>query len=202
MAITTYEGLKSAVATWMARDDLTAYVPDFITFAEGYINTRLRHRKMVTTVSLTPVDGVCTLPTDYLQYRRVVVDTGTRYTLEYIVPDQADQRYPSAPAGLPIHFTIVGDELRMFPTTGESIELTYWQQVPALSATNSSNWLLAYRSEAYLRLACSYAADFIKNDGEAQKQLALADMIFEQIERDDTLANYSRAGMTFRGVTP
>ena len=202
MAINTYSGLKNAIGVWLSREDLSAYIPDFVTFAEGFINDNVRHRKMLEIASLTPVNGVCPLPTDYLQYRRVVLDTGTRYVLQYITPDQADARYPSSPGGLSQHFTIVGTDLLMFPTTDTDIELTYWQKIPALSDSNTSNWLLDERPEAYLRLGCAFAAEFTKNDAEAQKQMALAMQIFGQIEGQDTLANYSRAGMTSNEVRP
>ena len=202
MAITDYAGLKSAIATWIARDDLTAYVADFIVFAEGYINSRLRVRQMEEVVSLSPTLGVFTLPTDYLQYRKLVMDNGTRYPLAYITPDAADMKYPTRPDGIPQHFTIIGSSLYTFPTTDADIELTYWQGIPALSDSNTTNWLLTLRPEAYLRLGCAFASEFIKSDNEAQKQLALADGIFAQMEADSHLANYSRAGHTSQGVTP
>lgn len=42
MAITTYTELKTAVANWLYRDDLTARVPEFIALAESEIRRRAR----------------------------------------------------------------------------------------------------------------------------------------------------------------
>jgi len=39
MAITTYGELKSAIATWLARDDLGAAIPDFIALFEAAANS-------------------------------------------------------------------------------------------------------------------------------------------------------------------
>lgn len=202
MAISTYGGLKTAIGTWIARDDLMAYTGDFVTFAEGYINSRLRVRQMEAKATLSPTSGVFTLPSDYLQYRKVVVDNGLRSPLSYITPDAADMKYPTRPDGIPQCFTIDGPSLYTFPTTNSNIKLSYWQAIPALTDSNSTNWLLALRPEVYLRLGCAYASDFIKNDADAQKQFALANAIFDQMEVDGLLANYSRAGMTSQGVTP
>ena len=46
MAITTYTELKSAIADYMARSDLTGNVEDFIALAEARLNRLL---KMVET---------------------------------------------------------------------------------------------------------------------------------------------------------
>ncbi len=202
MALTTYDGLKTAIATWMARDDLGNYIPDFIQLAESYINRRLRCREMMETVTLSPASGIYTLPDDYLSFRRVVMDNGTRYVLKVITPEVADQMYSTAAAGIPIHFTIIGDEMRVFPSVEADIELTYWQKIPALSSSVTTNWLLEKMPEIYLRTACFYAADFIKDSASAQSNLGLADSLIEQLQSDDTLANYSRAGIVSAEVRP
>ena len=38
MAITTYAELKSSIANWLNRDDLTSVIPDFISLTEAGIN--------------------------------------------------------------------------------------------------------------------------------------------------------------------
>ena len=44
MAFTTYTELKSVVADYLARTDLTAQIPDFITLAEVRLKRDLRIR--------------------------------------------------------------------------------------------------------------------------------------------------------------
>ena len=43
MAITTYDELKTSVADFLNRDDLTSVIPDFITMAEADLNRNVRH---------------------------------------------------------------------------------------------------------------------------------------------------------------
>ena len=43
MAITTYAELKTAIANWLNREDLTSVIPDFISLAEADFNRKLRH---------------------------------------------------------------------------------------------------------------------------------------------------------------
>jgi len=45
MAITTYSELKTAVADWLNRSDLTSAIPNFIALAEAQMSRQIRHRK-------------------------------------------------------------------------------------------------------------------------------------------------------------
>jgi hypothetical protein len=44
MTLATYSDLQGAVANWLHSADLTTYIPDFITLADGRINNDLRHQ--------------------------------------------------------------------------------------------------------------------------------------------------------------
>ena len=47
MSITTYAELKTAIASWLNRDDLTSVIPDFIALTEAALNRDLRHLQMI-----------------------------------------------------------------------------------------------------------------------------------------------------------
>ena len=202
MAIATYAQLQATVTEYLARSDLSSLIPDFIAMAHSDINARLRVRQMETIATLTPVDGVVSLPADYLEYRRVV-DTGSpRRDLRYIAPTLADQTYPDRQAGRAADFTIVGDSLYTFPLAGSDIELTYFAAVPALSDSNTTNWLLTKRPELYLRLTLAQGFQFIRNAEKAAENLQIAEMVFASMDREDTTANYARASVRLGRVTP
>ena len=67
MAITTYSDLKTTVANYLARSDLTSVIPDFIQLAEYRLQRDLRIRQMlvVATASTTAGDSTLGLPTDF-----------------------------------------------------------------------------------------------------------------------------------------
>ena len=48
MALSTYAELKTSVADWLNRSDLTAAIADFVTLAESQIERVLRNRNMLT----------------------------------------------------------------------------------------------------------------------------------------------------------
>jgi len=69
--ITDYTTLQAAVATWLSRDGLTAYIPDFVRFGELYLNRTLRCRGNDTLTYLNMLDGypILTLPSDFQELR-------------------------------------------------------------------------------------------------------------------------------------
>lgn len=168
MSITTYAELQTSVANWLNRSDLTAYIPDFITLAEERMNGDLKTRAMETKVTLSAVSGTKTvaLPTDMLEMRRLQILGTYNQPLSYRSPDEISVDYADNRVGQPLVFTVVGGnvELAPVPDSDYSIELTYEQRIPALSDTNTTNWLLDAWPGAYLYATLLAAEPFLKND--------------------------------------
>lgn len=205
MALANYADLQQAVADNLARADLSTYIPDFVTMAENWLNygsddvPPLRCREMETVATLTPTNGVCTLPADYLQYQRVVEDLSSRRVLSYMTPDAAEVYYPERAAGMAEHFTIIGTDLYTFPLAQSDVELTYYAALPPL-ASNSTNWLLTKAPGLYLRAALVQAAEFIKDTDETVKQASLAKALIAGMNRSDVAGKFARAGLVMRGA--
>ncbi len=202
-SITTYTGLKAAIQSFYKdRSDLP--FDDLIGLAEAYFNVELRCREMEVVEDLTPdVDGVCTLPTDYLEYKRVVELASIRRPLEYITEDGADSLYPTRTAGLACHFMIVGNELTALEISSNDIELTYYQQIPALSDSNSTNWLLTRMPNLYLHCCLMYAAEWAKDPSSTASMVheaALVDKYKQLLIGLDNRAKFANAGVTIPGA--
>ena len=56
MALNNYANLKTTIANFLARDDLTSEIDDFIDLTEADFNRRLRVRSMETVDSSFTVD--------------------------------------------------------------------------------------------------------------------------------------------------
>lgn len=168
MSITTYAELQASVASWLNRADLSANIPDFITLAEAQLNTDLKTRSMEAKVTLVTVAGTKTvaLPTDMLEMRRLQVVGTYNQPLSYRSPDELSIDFASNTSAQPIVFTVVGGniELAPIPDGVYSLELTYQQRIPALTASNTTNWLLTSWPNAYLYAALLAATPFIMND--------------------------------------
>lgn len=205
MALANYSDLKASVAGWlMGRDDLSAVIPDFITLAEGRINRVLRVREMEATTTLTPASNVCTLPTDFIEARRVYANaSSTKSVLEPVAPDYAIENYQTNVTGsVPLFYTIVGSTLTAYPLSDSTITLTYYQKVPALSATATTNWLLTKAPELYLYGSLIEAAPYLEDDARLQTWLALFQGAVQALVNADTRAVYGKAAARIRGATP
>lgn len=181
MALTTYAELRTAMADWLARDDLTSYIPDFITLFEAQANRRLRVRQMELNDDLTPVSGVAALPSDYLQWRRVTWLGSTRRELEYVHPSYLQAAYPDTTVGYPNVFTIEGSNIILRPVDDTDIQLDYFQKIAALSGT--VNWLFTAHPDLYLFGSLAEAQGFNVDFDKMLIWKQRRDEGFDEIER-------------------
>jgi hypothetical protein len=181
MALTTYAELRTAIADWLARSDLTSYIPDFITLAEAHFNRRLRVRQMETSTNLTPSSGSATLPSDYLAWRRVTWTGDVRNELEYVHPSYLQAAYPDTPSGTPRIFTIEGSTLKVRPVSATVLEFDYFEKIDALSGT--VNWLYTAHPDAYLFGALAEAQGFNIDFEKLAIWKARRDEVLDEIER-------------------
>lgn len=200
MALSTYSDLQTQVANWLARDDLTAYIPDFITLFECAAARRLKVRLQETSTTLAPSSGVATLPTDYLGYRRVTWTGTPIHELSYVAPP-IYASYLDAGSGTPVVFTIEGSNLNVAPSDDTALTFVYYQKTAAVSG--ALNWLWTNHPDAYLFGTLCEANAF--NKGKAFESAALwkqrRDEVFDEISKLDF---NERQGMAVRvmGFTP
>ncbi|RVQ21825.1 hypothetical protein CN067_11885 [Sinorhizobium meliloti] len=203
-----YSELQTALADWSARGDLTSFIPSAIEFSTAMFNhgqggvKPLRVREMMAIEDLTPTSGVCALPDDYLQYRRVVELASRRRDLQYVTPTYADQEYSDRASGLSSDFTIIGSSLYMFPLSTNNIELTYYQAIPNLSASVTTNWLLTKQPNLYLHAGLMQIAMYVKDSELFSRSAALVTAVIDGLNSSDLMANFAKAGTRIKGITP
>lgn len=206
-SIINYGTLSAAVQNFMLdRTDLAAPMADLISLAEHAIYygvegmEPLRAQEMETIATLTSTSGVAALPDDYLQWITLVSGTAPRRELDYIAPSASNQQYPSRSGGLGDAFTMVGRTVYTFPLVTGDLELIYYARPLDLDAisTSSTNALLLKYPAIYLRATCAMAAEWMKNDIEMQKQLALTKALIGAVNKQDMMSTLSKTGITFR----
>lgn len=168
MALDTYADLKASLANWLHRADLEALIPDFIRLAEIQMNADVSSRSMETRVVLTATAGDANLdlPGDVLDIRRLQVLGSFNRVLIYRSADEVAQENPLSRSGVPEVFMVHGSSLELapIPDSNYSIELLYYQRIPALSDANPTNWLLTICPNAYLYGALLAAQPYLIND--------------------------------------
>lgn len=214
MTIATYSDLQTAVGDWLARSDLTARIPDFIMLAEAKFNRVLKcfqmEARVTTTVNLqTAEPEFITLPTDFQRMRSLRISSVTgKPRLQYLTDQQMDDYRTSIAdlTGQPAFFTVFGTELELAPTPDQyyTLEMIYRQDIPALSVSNTSNWLLASAPDAYLYGALLEAAPYLKDAEHVGAWVQAFSAVIDQLNDQSQSAQFSAGplAMYYTGTTP
>lgn len=182
MSLSTYGGLKAAIADWLNRSDMTARIPDFVTLATATLNKVLRDRRMVVTqdVMLSANPRWLPLPDGVLEMLWVSYLAGGVAPLERVSPERLGElrRTRFRLDGTPRFYAVVGNRLELCPTPpGPSpVELAYYAEIPPLVADGDSNWVLADEPDIYLYTALLHAAQFLHDPMMAQSARVLLDV--------------------------
>lgn len=206
MSITTYDELRAGIAGWLARDDLGGVVPDFIALAEARINRLIRTRDMETraTASTIAGDAYLALPESFGGVRAVkLTSTDPATPLQFATPTQIDQMWAGSQSGRPRLYAIVGDSFRLAPTpdAAYTIAISYNKKVPALSASNPTNWLLAGHPDLYLYGALVAAEGYLGNDARLPAWKAQFEAALTELENQDAMDRWSGGPMAIRTDT-
>ena len=207
MALSTYTGLKTSLANWLNRSDLTTEIgDDFIKLTEADFNSKLRVRAMIAQVNITVNAETAALPTDFLQIRNFYILSGqTKTPLVYTTPASMDTTSGTSTTGLPTTFTILGDTLRFSPKPDASYTaiMNYYKKFPALSSTNATNYILASHPAIYLYGSLFHAANFLGgiNPQQVQTWQQMYATAMERLELNDREDEYNGSPLQVRTVT-
>ena len=164
----TYAELKTTIADWLNRSDLDSVIPTFISLAEAELERKLRMREMEAQTTLAVSASPVELPADFLQFRVVVLDTGSRRVqLDVLSAEQfADFAAAHNPSGTPCVVAVIGNALHLAPAPDAeyNLEMVYYRKLARLSDQNPSNWLLESHPDAYLYGALQHSAPFLRDD--------------------------------------
>lgn len=167
----TYAELQAAIASWnFARTDLP--VANLILLAENRLNADLKVSQQQTVSTATISEEYSAVPSDFFE------------AISFVVDDQAlnavPQEYIDAEAsttvvnGPPEVYAIVGSQFRFYPVPATDYDavLTYYKKIPALTDSNTTNWLLTAWPVAYLSACNLEAALWMQDDAQAQRCLS------------------------------
>ena len=182
MAITTYDELKTAVANWLHRSDLTSRIPEFISLGESHLNRNLRVREMEyeSTLTLSTVNPYVSLPTGFLEAISIVDDQG-----ESLVPLSSDilaREAYWANSERPQYYRIGSRiDFERIPNSAYAFKMRHYKRLDL--DTDLTNDVLTQHPDLYLYSALLTAEPFIMNDARLPTWAAM-------LERAMNDANY------------
>ena len=208
MALSSYSELKSAIANWLNRSDLTDEISDdFIKLTEADFNAKLRIRAMEQIDTITIDSETETVPTGFIAVRSFyILSSSVKYPLEYITPANMFETKGGSRTGKPSAYTIESDnETETFrfgpsPDTSYTGYLSYYKAISALSSSNTSNWMLANHPAVYLYGSLYHASNFLGgiDPQQAQNWLAMYSTAMERCEQNDKQDSYGGAPVSQR----
>jgi len=200
MALSSYSELKSTVASYLARNDLTAVIPDFIRLAEERLRRDLRIRQMlvVATANTTGGDSTVGLPTDFLEMRDIHVNLNPVVQLSYKAPNAFYSSGKSGLSGKPTEYTVLAAEFQLapIPDAAYTLQMLYYAKPALLSDSNASNVFLANCPDALLYAALGEAEPYLMNDARLQTWAALYERAIIAINTSDQSSEYGGQPMS------
>ena len=194
MALASYANLTAAVADWLHRSDLTTPIADFVVIAENRINREVRCADMETAYSGTIASGVIAVPTDFLEWKAVYIDSSGANRLQPKSWEWVLQNYPQRSAsGLPkfIARNASNFEFGPYPDSTYAVKGTYYKRLAA-TATTWHN-LAAEYPDLYLFGTLAASAPYIGDDPRLPMWESMYREIRDSINQEAVKADISGA---------
>jgi hypothetical protein len=202
MSFTSYSNLKTEIADYLGRTDLTSKIPTFVTLAELRLSRDLRTRKMLAsaTATMTSGDGKVALPADFLEMRNIYTQGNPRMPVTYLSPSAFMRDARADESGLPVFYTVLGAEFEFAPKpdTAYVLEILYFAKPTAMSDSVSSNAFLANYPDALLYASLLEAEPYLINDARTATWADLYNRAIQNINSSDQNSEYSGVPLTMR----
>lgn len=203
MSISTYAELKTAIANFLARDDLTDQIPNFIQLAEARMSRELetREQEKRATATLTSGDEFIALPTDMREIREVKLNTNPNRVLTYYSPTSLDSTYSGTGTGVPQGFSIVGKEmkLRPIPDSGYTAEIVYIGGLASISDVSTPTLFLR-SPDLYLYGALAEAYAYLLDEQRAAQYDQKFTRGISEVKIDEQRAHYGTGSLHIQSV--
>jgi hypothetical protein len=168
--ITTYNTLLTAVADYLARSDLTTFIPNFVQNWEErfYREPENWGSWMETALNVTITNNVAAVPADYLGIKVAYISGQSSPPLKRISLDQMYERFPRSVTGggNPAYISRNGANFIFGPTSasGTLVGTYYAKQTVLRSDGDGINFLITDCPDLALYGSLLEAETFIKND--------------------------------------
>jgi len=196
----TYATLKSDIANYLARDDLTSDIPTMIRLAESLIRNDVRVMDMVRHTTMSVNSQRIAMPDGFLSAVSLHMDAQNK-KLDFVTPYDFYNDSRAGRSGSPEIFTTEGSYFLFAPHTSETIfaKLTFYQAYDRMSGEGDTNWLLENHYDVYLYASLAQAKAFIEDDEQAGKWAQAYTLSVDKLHTSDRRGRFSGAPMKRKG---
>mgnify|MGYP003146766278 FL=1 len=201
----TYAELKAEIAAFLNRSDLTSELDFFIDQTEAELNRRVRTADMVKRATADCDGQYLTVPTDWLEAINIEITSNNFAPLFQLSLESLDvyRKSINDSSGQPIYYAMVDDTIEVCPTpdTSRTLQLTYYSKVPALSDSQTTNFVSTNHPDIYLYGCLKNASIYLMEDERAAGFQALFDKGLEEIRMADEKAAFAKGSLIPRRRT-
>jgi hypothetical protein len=201
----TYAELKTAIANYLNRSDLTSDIDTFIDNVEAELNRRLRTKDMIKRATATADSQYLAVPTDWIEAINVEITSNDFSPLFQQSIESLDvyRKSNNNSVGQPVYYAMVDDSIELAPTPdGEyTLQLTYYAKISALSGTNTSNFVSVSHPDVYLYGALKHASIFLMEDERIPMFTQQFEKALEEMRLAQEKAAFGKGSLMMRRKT-
>ena len=196
MSLSTYSEIKTSVANYLNRDDLTSVIPDFISLTENRLDRELRVRVNMTRAETTTTGDTSfyNLPSDLIELRNITYETSdtNSYALNYLSPESGSREYGAYTSGYPRAYTNLGKDIKIYPTPDSTYTLGiyYYSKLVPLSDSVTTNNILDSFPDLYLFGSCLEGAIYLNDTEQTQRFMAIYQKAMDDVKSAEQAARY------------
>ena len=201
----TYAELKSNIANYLNRSDLTSYIDTFIDSTEAELNRRLRTKEMIKRATATADSQYLTVPTDWQEAINVEITSNNFSPLFQQSIESLDvyRKSNNNTVGQPVYYAMVDDSIELAPTPDGSytLQLTYYAKINPLSDSNTTNFVSTDHPDVYLYGALKHASIFLMEDDRIPLFTNQFEKALEEIRLEQEKAAFGKGSLMQRRRT-
>ena len=169
---------------------------NFLKVVESKVNRKLKDMEAETTIAIPCVSGtfLYDLPTDYAGMRDLENENGETFHLR--TPEQIDSLSDMSSADR--FYSVVGGKLQIYKSFTGDLTMTYFPKVPALTSTETTNWLSDYAPDAYIFGLLVEINAFVKDKETAASWDGRFMTVLNEINIDSAFKRWSGPPMQMR----
>ena len=205
----TYTELVAAAKAYADRQDIEVSdnIDVFILMVEARMNRILKTREQTARAyTLIIADQeYYGLPVDYRGMRNIQLTKNQPSTehdiipIDYETPEMFDRRTANTSHSNDAFYTILADQIQLHPVIADYyIEMAYYQKVPNLNDTDTTNWISNSHPDMYLSGLVAEIEAFAKNYDVAKTWYDRLTSAMSELDTSDEKERWSGVSMSMR----
>lgn len=172
-AFESYTQLQTDIEEELMRDDLaTGAAARMIKLCEAQLNREIRALEMEKVSTLTLDDRYVALPADWDDTISIQLQDSGNHALKLASRYAMDAMRQNSlnTGGVPTHYCHTDEQVELYPTPDASYmaDFAYHIKIPALSDTQTTNWVLLDHPDVYFYGALLHSAMYLEEDQRLQ----------------------------------